>query len=481
MNEVRRHWLAEVFIVLLVAGFALLPGGQAAGAPGAGGTELWEAFYNGPGGVDDDYAQSAAASPDGSRVFVTGSSWDGSGGSDDYATLAYDAATGSQAWLARYNGPANGSNDFASFVAVSPDGSKVFVTGDSTGLSGPDDYSDYATVAYAAATGSQLWVRRYNGSGKYFDEARSMAVSPDGSKVFITGYSFGATSSYDYATVAYAAATGAVLWVRRYNGPGNNYDSAFSVAASPDGSKVLVTGASTGTTSSEDYATLAYDASTGANLWVSRYNGPGNGDDEAKDLGVSPDGSTVFVTGCINGCFLAESSDYGTVAYAASTGSQLWARGHNGPGNGEDEANALAVSPDGSTVFVTGFSLGATTHNDYATAAYEATTGSVLWARRFNDPGDFNDVAVSVAASPDGSKVFVIGYFYPDGFYSQFGAVAYGAASGARLWGARWSGFSEDDFPTSLAVSPDGSKVFVTGWREDAGGPANYATVALQA
>src|SRR5262249_29457319 len=64
-------------------------------------------------GLHDGNATSVAASPDGSRVFVTGST------SDDYATVAYDAATGQQLWDSRYDGPTSG-RDFAASVAVSP-------------------------------------------------------------------------------------------------------------------------------------------------------------------------------------------------------------------------------------------------------------------------------------------------------------------------------------------------------------------------
>ncbi len=68
-----------------------------------------------------------------------------------------------------------------------------------------------ATPALRAAPGAQLWVARYNGpagdnSAQNFPS--SMAVSPGGSRVFVTGYSNGPTTGDDYATIAYSAATG---------------------------------------------------------------------------------------------------------------------------------------------------------------------------------------------------------------------------------------------------------------------------------
>ena len=87
----------------------------------------------------------------------------------------------------------------------------------------------------AGAPGSQLWVTYYNGPGNGFDAASSVAVSPGGSRVFVTGESQGTRSGLDYATVAYSAATGARLWAARYNGPGNGNDAASSVAVSPRG------------------------------------------------------------------------------------------------------------------------------------------------------------------------------------------------------------------------------------------------------
>src|SRR5204863_8159104 len=136
---------------------------------------------------------------------------------------------------------------------------------------------------------------------------------------------------YDCATVAYGAATGAERWVSRYNGPQSNQDSAYALGVSPDGSTVFVTGASENPGKTiDDYATLAYDAATGARRWLSRYQAPSG--DEAFALRVSPTGSMVFVTG--------QSYDprfeyrWATVAYDAADGTQVWVSRY-GSGNGD--------------------------------------------------------------------------------------------------------------------------------------------------
>jgi sugar lactone lactonase YvrE len=168
--------------------------------------------------------------------------------------------------------------------------------------------------------------------------------------------------------VAYSAATGRQLWVRRYNGPGNGLDAAQSVAVSQGGATVFVTGSSQGRTTGTDYATVAYGAATGRRLCASRYNGPGNGDDGASAVAVSPGGARVFVTGMSKN--RASGYDYATVAYGAATGRQLWASRYHGRANGIDVASSVAVSPGGTTVFVTGDSENRTTGYDYATVAY---------------------------------------------------------------------------------------------------------------
>ena len=442
--------------------------------PAVPGARLWAARYNGHG-KGFDVARSVAAGPGGRVVFVTGYSAGATSG-EDYLTLAYDAATGARLWTARYNGPGNGLDEGHS-VAVSPSGRTVFVTGTSAGTTSEQDY---ATVAYNAATGARLWVSRYNGPGNSYDDAARVVVSPGGATVVVTGLSAG-TTSFDYATVAYSARTGARLWASRYNGPGNRYDEAHSIAISPSGRTVFVTGYSartrSGTDAVFDYATIAYSARTGARLWVSRYNGPGNYFDEAWSVAVSPTGGTVFVTGTSFG--VTSGLDYATIAYRAATGARLWVSRYNGPGDDLDAALSVASSPGGRTVFVTGLSAGTTSSLDYATIAYRATTGARLWVSRYNGPGNSIDAAQSIAISPAGGTVFVTGQSTGITSGRDYATIAYRATTGAQSWVRRYNGPGNNfDQPWSVAVSPAGRKVFVTGESVGTTSGFDYATIA---
>src|SRR6266702_4011648 len=257
----------------------------------ADGTQLWAARLNGPAG---NTGARAIVSPGGNRVFVTGEV-QSKQITAEYGTVAYNATTGARLWARRYAGQG------ATSIAVSPDLAKVYVTGESHG--------DYGTLAYSARTGARLWARFYGGR-RSFEFANSVAVSPGGT-VLVTGGSRGpAGLNTDYATVAYSPG-GHQLWVRRYSGPGNHSDIAYAVAV-PSSGRVYVTGTSWGgSVTGDDYATIAYNVRTGATVWVRRYNGPASGGDSATALAAR--GGRVFVTGGSTGT--TSGDDYATIAY----------------------------------------------------------------------------------------------------------------------------------------------------------------------
>ena len=127
----------------------------------------------------------------------------------------------------------------------------------------------------------EVWAQRYNGPANGGDRPYAIAVDLNGN-VVVTGTSYNGTNN-DFYTAKYAATNGAVLWERRYNGPVNGYEQARAVAVDSSGN-VVVTGSSQSNSSywdSFDYYTAKYAAADGALLWEKRYNGPSNGSDEA--------------------------------------------------------------------------------------------------------------------------------------------------------------------------------------------------------
>jgi hypothetical protein len=429
-------------------------------AYGWDGVPLWTNRYNGPGN-NSDVASAVAVGTSG-IVYVTGYSV-GSSANHDYATVAYSGA-GVPLWTNRYNGPANRS-DQANAVAVGTNGT-VYVTGSSYG-SGSS--ADYVTLAYGW-NGVPLWTNRYNGPWNNYDQANVSAVGTNGT-VYVTGYSYDNGAGYDYATVAYGWG-GVPLWTNRFNGPGNSTDQANAVAVDGSGN-VFVSGVSSGSGTSEDYATVAYSG-TGVPLWTNRFNGPGNSTDQANAMAVDGSGN-VFVSGVSSGSGTSE--DYATVAYSG-TGVPLWTNRYNGPANSTDQANAVAVDGSGN-VFVSGVSSGGGTSYDYATVAYSGA-GVPLWTNRFNGPGNGYDQANAVAVDGSGN-VLVSGYSYSATSY-DYATVAYSGA-GVLLWTNRYNGPANGDDRVdtkySLAITPDG--VVVVGSSDIAPSPSvavyDYAVV----
>jgi hypothetical protein len=308
-----------------------------------------------------------------------------------------------------------------------------------------------------------LWKARYDGKAHGSDAAIRDAVSPDGSTVFTTGYSAG-TGGNDFATIAYDAGTGAKLWTARYDGPAHGEDDAIGVVTSRDGSTVFVTGGSLGISTGFDQATIAYDSATGKKLWASRYNGPGNGDDGTISLGVSIDDSLLFVAGDELGP--AGNRDSTTVAYDTTNGNQVWVREYDGPAHGDDDSAALTVGPNG-TVYVMGRSVGVGTGIDITTIAYKPATGKRLWVSRYDGPTHSNELScifTCVETSPDGSQVYSLGQGPGNGTGIDIVLIAYDAVTGAQNWAVRYAGpGSGTDQPADLAVLADGSGVIVSG------------------
>ncbi len=417
-------------------------------AHGDGVAQQWTTRHTRPVYGYSDGARALVVDGSGS-VIVTGYSTTQNG--SDYYTAKYGAGTGTLLWEKTYNGPSQYNTDEAKAVAVDGDGN-VIVTGRSTSGS----YDDYYTAKYAAADGALLWEQRYDGPAHRHDVPAALAVDGAGN-VVVTGYSAGSgANTSDYYTVKYAAADGAVLWEKRYDGSGFG-DAATAVALDGVGN-VIVTGNSRPANKHDDYYTAKYAAADGALLWERRYNGPKNDYDYATAVAVDADGN-VIVTGS---SYANSETDFYTAKYAAADGALLWEKRYDGPAGLEDKAHAVAVDGSGN-VIVTGESR-SNGLPDYYTAKYAAADGALLWERRYDDVYHEADVAYAVVVDGNGD-VIVSGAAWINHY--DYYTVKYASADGATRWEKHYNK-SQIDYVVdkSLALTPDGG-VAVTGTSYD--------------
>jgi hypothetical protein len=433
--------------------------------------EKWAKRYNNDSVNDNDEASDIAVDLAG-NIYVTGYSI-GSTTGPDYATIKYDP-NGNLAWqvgVARYDGPAH-LGDYATAIAADSSGN-VYVTGYSyRGM--PKKHSDYCTLKYNSS-GNLVWDNKYDDRRNGNDEAAAIAV--DSSAVYITGRSeesLGNTKNlhYDYYTIKYNPQKGQSLWEARYNNSSvNGLDEAKAIAVDLAGN-VYVTGRSQGNGTDFDYLTIKYD-SGGNEKWVNRYNGSGNGSDEATAVALDSSGN-VYVTGRSQGN--GTGFDYATIKYD-SNGNELWVKSYNGSGNGSDEATAIALDSSGN-VYVTGRSQGNGTGFDYATIKYDSN-GNELWVKSYNGSGNGSDEATAIALDSSGN-VYVTGKSQGNGTGFDYHTIKYDS-SGEMIWRARYnSAVNGDDEATSIVVDSSAENIYVTGRSAGSSTKFDYATVKYQ-
>ena len=373
-----------------------------------------------------------AVSPDGSTVYTAGTAPAASSPDDGYGLIvAWNAATGAQDWKATLD-PGTAWDDGYTSVAVSPDGDDVFVTGYS-GKVGATPAVSQVIVAYNATTGAKLW----QVTGPADTGESPLAVSPDGATLYVTSAAAGQTT-------AYATAGGAQLWQDPVGGN--------ALALSADGSTLAVTGSA----ASGRGQTEALTASTGATIWQATYPAQAS----FTTIALSPTASSVFVAGTGPQKFI-------TAAYDATTGHQDWAQTAFND-SAASTVPGLAVANGGATLVEVRSSAemsGGVLVSHWKTLGLAPATGASAWTASFTDPAGAQEggtAAAALAVSPDGATAYVTGTAAAASGSDFWVTNAYTTASGAKLWQGNYNGRIHND-AAGIAVSPDGSSLFVTG------------------
>ena len=349
----------------------------------ATGTELWKQTFNGTGN-DDDNGKAIAIDATG-NVYVAGYTF--SKGTMEGMVLIKYNTSGSQMWIKTYDGSMD-SADQASAIALDAQGN-VFITGFS---SNKGTGTDITTLKFDP-DGNQLWVKTCNGTANENDAARAIVID-DAGNAYVTGYAVNADTNYDITTIKYAP-NGDQLWVRTFDGKDNDYDEGNAITIDPKGD-IYVAGFTDVSEKRNDLIVIKYSAS-GDQQWVQTYSGKGN-DDEARAITFA-DGK-VFVTG--HSTNKGGDFDIITLCYSAN-GNRQWVQTYAGDLKSDDEGIAIAADAKGSC-YITGYLNNVGLSEEIVILKYDSN-GQQNWMEVYNGSDKFDDYPYDIKLDKAGNII----------------------------------------------------------------------------
>jgi uncharacterized delta-60 repeat protein len=453
-----------VAVGTVLAGIASYAGGRTrtsdtlrqwiASSPSGSGTEAWVRRIDGPV-HGNDHGHDVATDSAG-NVLVTG--WiETATGNEDCHTVKY-SPEGDLLWENTYAGSGKGT-DYGYALAVDQNGN-AYVAGFGNGTN-PATF-DIFVLKYDA-DGNSVWTQRWTSPiTNYSAYAYSIAVDNQGN-VFTTGFMSDGLTDGEFITLKFNS-SGALQWAMPYNGSTNSIDYANCIVVDSDGNS-YITGWSGGANNLHDFTTIKYDPD-GNELWVRRYNGTADDNDYAYWLALDASGN-VYVTG--QSVETGSDNDITTIKYTPN-GDEIWIRHYNGPANGYDAGQAIAVDGAGNA-YITGNHTTAT-GLECVTLKYSAT-GDLLWAAPFSGP-DNDGVLISIALD-DSANVYVSGFVFR-GAASDFVTIKYDT-DGVEQWSQLYDG-PGNSYDGTYAIAVDTNRnVVVAGYSTGNGTDYDYTTI----
>ncbi|MCX6312639.1 MAG: SBBP repeat-containing protein [Bacteroidetes bacterium] len=373
------------------------------------------------------------------------------------------------AWSLRYNGPPS-QGDEAVSIAVDATGNS-YVTGSAFAANGT---LDIVTIKYSPS-GQQLWLQSYNGTANGNDQGTKIVLDNAGN-VYVTGYTNNNITNGDITTIKYNA-SGIQQWVSFYNGSFNNYDQGNALSVDANGN-VYVIGYETTSNYTYDFVTLKYN-SAGVQQWAQTYDGPGNFNDEGRDIGLDVNGN-VYVTGPSDTFYNAQPNEDIVLLKYNNSGVLQWRKVYDGPGHSYEWSKKLTIDKN-NDILVVGYGWTASGNgNDYIILKWNPS-GNFQWIRTYNfGTNTFENPADIITDSLN--NVIVTGQGITNAstdVTNDYVTVKYNSA-GTFQWVSRYNGITHgDDRATSVALD-DSLCIYVTGFSQATTGPSTFDIITVK-
>jgi len=266
-----------------------------------------------------------------------------------------------------------------------------------------------------------------------------------------------------------ATLPGGIDWIQTFNSIGAAPTLGSAVAVDSEGN-VYTAGLVAGVLTGEEDPAFAHAfvrkySSSGAELWTRQFGTGGLGTDQA--LGITVDGSGVYVAGVVTAVLPGQISAGNTDAFVrkyGADGDELWTRQFGT--SGADQVNGIAADAGG--IYVVG-TAGAALPGQVSVGGTDAfvrrydVDGNEVWTRQFGTTLADRGLGIAV----DASGVYVAGVVTLTGNASADAFVRRFDHNGTLVWTRQFGGevaagqpFGSD---AALAVAVDPSGVYVAG------------------
>jgi len=316
-----------------------------------------------------------------------------------------------------------------------------------------------------------LWQSTYDGPVHGEDKVTGL-VTDAACRCFLTGYSYGDTTDYDFATIC-VDSTGTTRWTSRYGSPLHCEDRSWCLARDSAGNIIASGGTIADFAVGWDFQTIKYHPS-GDTAWLRRQDFTLQCDDKPVALGVGP-GNVIWIAGASRrkpGPGNSRSDwDISIVKYSPA-GEILLTRLYDGTGRLDDYASSLAIDDSGNC-YIEGKTTSVSAGTDIVLLKYRSD-GTLAWHRDIDGPARASDMAAVVLLDRVG-RVFVIGSVTGRASSFDYFVAAFDTA-GRLLWQQQYDGAGRVDVAIAACLDAAGN-IIVTGQSTGNGTSFDIATL----